>query len=119
MFSLMSSKSKRSTSKLSGVYDSVAVRLAGPEDESAVQRVHILDSKAVVAGGPYLIAEADAQVIAALPIAGGDVAADPFRRTAEVVALMKMRAAQIRDAGVTVDATTGTAAVQPLRTQLT
>ena len=41
-----------------------------------------------------LVAEADGEIIAALPIDGGHAVADPFRWTADVVALMEMRAAQ-------------------------
>ena len=118
MFSLMSLKSKSSSSSRSGSYDSVAVRLAGPADEAAIQRVAELDSS-VAAGGPHLVAEADGRVIAALAIGSGHAVADPFSWTADVVALMKLRAAQIRKAGATADAVTGTAVVQPLRTQLT
>ena len=118
MFSLMSLKSKSSSSSRSGGYDSVAVRLAGPEDEAAIGRVAALDSSEA-AGGPHLVAEADGDVIAALAIGSGQAVADPFRWTADVVELMTVRAAQMRStrADATAAATAGVA--QPLRTQLT
>jgi hypothetical protein len=94
------------------------VRLAGPADEAAIQRVAALDSSKV-AGGPHLVAEADGRVIAAIAIGNGHAVADPFSWTADVVALMKMRAAQMRAAGATADALTGAAVARPLRTQLT
>lgn len=117
MFSLMSLRSKRSTSSRQGGYDSVAVRLARPEDEQAIRRIAALDGKRAPAGR-VLVAEADSELIAALPVTGGDAVADPFRWTADVVELMKMRAAQMADAGaVPVPAPGG--GVQALRTQLT
>jgi hypothetical protein len=114
----MSLKSKSSSSHRSGGYGSVEVRLAAPADETAIRRVAALDSSEV-AVGPHLIAEADGRVIAALAIESGHAVADPFSWTADVVALMKMRAAQIRRVGAPADAVTGTSAVQSLRTQLT
>jgi hypothetical protein len=117
MFSLMSLRSKRSTSSRHGGYDSVVVRLARPEDEPALRRVAALDDKRVPAGH-LLVAEADSELIAALPIAGGAAIADPFRWTSEVVALMQMRAAQLTDAELA-PAPAGSSAVTALRTQLT
>jgi hypothetical protein len=118
MLSLMSLRSKSLTSTRASGYDSVAVRVARPEDDAAIRRVAALDSKEVPEGAK-LVAEADAEIIAALPIGGGEAVADPFRWTADVVALMKMRAAQLeRGTFESVPAGTGQA-VQPLRTQLT
>jgi hypothetical protein len=120
MFPLMSLKSKSSTSAgRSGGYESVAVRLAGPEDEAAMLRVAALDSSGL-AGGPHLVAEVDGRVVAALAIGSGHAVADPFRWTADLVELMKVRAAQLQGSGaIPAAATSGAAVVQPLRTQLT
>jgi hypothetical protein len=115
MFSLMSPRSKRSTSSRSRGYDSVVVRLAGPEDEQAIRRVAALDGKAVPAGR-VLVAEADSELIAALPIGGGSAVADPFRWTSDVVALMEMRAEQLAEADLAPAPATG-GAVKALRTQ--
>ena len=117
MFSLMSLRSKRSTSGPRGRYDSVVVRLARPEDEPAIRRIAALDDKSVPAGR-LLVAEADSELIAALPVAGGAAIADPFRWTSEVVALMQMRAAQLTEAEL-VPAPAASGAVAALRTQLT
>ena len=117
MFSLMSLRSKRSASSRPSGYDSVVVRLARPEDEPAIRRVAALDDKSVPAGR-LLVAEADSELIAALPIAGGPAIADPFRWTSEVVALMEMRAAQLVDAEL-VAAPAASGAVAALRTHLT
>jgi hypothetical protein len=114
MFPLMSRTSKRSTSSRLGGYDSVAVRLARPEDEAAIRRIAALDGKKAPEGR-VLVAEADSEVIAALPIGGGVAVADPFRWTSDVVALMEMRAEQLATADlVPVPATGG--AVRSLRT---
>jgi hypothetical protein len=116
MFSLMSRRSKRSTSGRMGGYDSVAVRVARAEDESAIHRIASLDGKKAPAGR-VLVAEADAEIIAALPIGGGQAVADPFRWTADVVALMEMRAEQLAQADLVPVSTAG-GAVRSLRTQL-
>jgi hypothetical protein len=117
MFSPRSLKSKRSTPSRVDAYESVAVRLARPEDEPAIRRLAALDGKSVPTGS-VLVAEADSEVIAALPVAGGSAVADPFRWTSDVVALMEMRAAQIAAAGP-VPAPAAAGAVTALRTQLT
>ena len=116
MFSLMSRTSKRSTSSRTGGYDSVAVRLARPEDESAIRRIASLDDKKAPEGR-ILVAEADHEIIAALSIAGGAAVADPFRWTSDVVALMEVRAEQIAAADQAAVAAAGGAGRTALRTQ--
>lgn len=97
MLSLMSHKSKAHV--VSGrpvhAYATVAVRDARPEDEAAIRRVAALDDKPVALDGRVLVAEVDGAIVAALPI-GGIAVADPFRPTSDVVALLKMRADQIK-----------------------
>jgi hypothetical protein len=115
MFSLMSRRSKRSTSSRLGGYDSVAVRLARAEDEAAIRRLASLDGKKAPEGR-VLVAEADAELIAALAIDGGEAVADPFRWTSDVVALMEMRAEQLAAADLVPVPGTG-GAVRALRTQ--
>jgi len=117
MFSLMSFRSKRSTYSHVGDYDSVAIRMARPEDDYAIARVAALDSRKAPTGR-VLVAEADGEVIAALSVSNGAQAADPFSWTSEVMELMEMRAVQIAaaDAGP-VEAIRGE--VKQLRTQLT
>ena len=94
MFSLMSSRSKRSTSSRVGDYNSVAIRMARPDDDYAITRVAALDGSKVPAGR-VLVAEADGEIIAALSVSDGSKAADPFSWTSDVMALMEMRAEQI------------------------
>jgi hypothetical protein len=42
-----------------------------------------------------VVAEVDGTVVAALPLRGGKVMADPFRRTAHLVPLLELRAKQL------------------------
>jgi hypothetical protein len=43
-------------------------------------------------GGPHLIAAREGRVDAALSLASGEVVSDPFRRTAELVELLRCQA---------------------------
>ena len=46
-------------------------------------------------GGPALVAEVGGKVEAALPLDGSGSFADPFVKTAEIVALLELRARQL------------------------
>jgi hypothetical protein len=78
--------------------DTTIIRLATPEDDTGLRRLAALDSKRPL-GGDILVAEADGQVHAAVSLTDGRSVADPFRPTAELVALLRMRATQIEAAG--------------------
>jgi hypothetical protein len=75
----------------------VTVRRSTSGDESALARLAALDS-ASPPRGPALIAEADARMLAALPLGSGRPIADPFEPTAELVQLLELRRAQIEAA---------------------
>jgi hypothetical protein len=100
-----------------GDYNSVAIRLARPDDSYAIMRVAALDGRKIPAGR-VLVAEADGEIIAALSVTDGSKAADPFSWTSDVMALMEMRAEQIAAAD-SVPATAASGGVKQLRTQLT
>jgi hypothetical protein len=72
----------------------VTVRLSNSADQAALDRLAALDS-ASPPRGPALIAEADARMLAALPLGSGRPIADPFEPSAELVALLQLRAAQL------------------------
>src|SRR5215208_1788209 len=74
----------------------VIVRSAGESDERQLRRLAALDSAKPIAGRA-LVAESEARIIAALPLGSGRPIADPFEPTAEVVALLELRAAQLRN----------------------
>ena len=75
----------------------VTVRRSTSGDESALARLAALDS-ASPPRGPALIAEADARILAALPIGSGRPIADPFHPTAELLQLLELRRLQIETA---------------------
>jgi hypothetical protein len=72
----------------------ISIRRAVASDHSELMRLAALDS-ASPPRGPALIAEADSRILAALPLGSGRPIADPFRPTAEVVALLQLRALQL------------------------
>ena len=73
---------------------SVTLRVAVPADEAALRRLAELDSVARPAGRT-LLAEVDGVPVAAIALERGDLVADPFVPTAEVVELLRTRAAQL------------------------
>jgi hypothetical protein len=75
----------------------VTVRRATDGDAAALVRLAALDS-ANVLPGPVLVAEVDGTPMAAISLADGRVVADPFERTADLVELLRVRAAQSRAA---------------------
>ena len=73
---------------------SIAIRTARQDDFAGLWQLASLDSS-LVPDGPLLVAETEDQIVAALSLATGEAVADPFRRTAEALALMRLRAAQL------------------------
>jgi hypothetical protein len=74
--------------------DQVTVRYAATFDRSELAELAALDS-ATAPSGPVLVAEADARLVAALPLGSGRPIADPFRPSDEVIALLRLRAEQL------------------------
>jgi hypothetical protein len=72
----------------------ISIRRSVASDHSELTRLAALDS-ASPPRGPALIAEADSRMLAALPLGSGRPIADPFEPTAEAVALLQLRAAQL------------------------
>jgi hypothetical protein len=70
----------------------VALRPATPADEPVLHRLSVLDSAPDVER-PALIAVVDDEPVAAISLADHRVVADPFAPTADVVALLRARAA--------------------------
>ena len=70
---------------------SVTIRPAGPGDEEAIAHLAALDC-ARVPDGPVLLGLVDDEPWAALALGSGAAVADPFRRSGEVVALLRERA---------------------------
>src|SRR5687767_556728 len=71
----------------------IAIRRAGDRDRRALARLAALDS-AHEPRGTVLLAEVDGEPWAALSLDDGHAVADPFRRSASVLDLLRTRAAQ-------------------------
>lgn len=74
--------------------DSVTIRRAGAEDARALVRLAELDSARALSG-EVLVAEVDGRLWAAAELATGRTVADPFRPSAGVVELLRLRAGRI------------------------
>ena len=72
----------------------VTLRYAAAADAERLRRLAELDS-AVAPAGPVLVAEIDGRLRAALPLDGSAPIADPFHRGAELIELLRLRAAQL------------------------
>jgi hypothetical protein len=72
--------------------DAIAIRPAGPSDAERLRWLAQRDSAGVPAGR-LLVAEVGGAIQAAVAVDSGEAIADPFRPTAELVALLRMRAA--------------------------
>ncbi len=73
----------------------MTIRRARTEDAPTLHTLELLDDHDLPAG-QALVAEEDGEPIAAVHVATGTAVADPFRRTTAPVALLRLRAAQLR-----------------------
>jgi hypothetical protein len=73
----------------------LSVRPFAERDIDAVRLLAALDSKPLPTG-PVLVAEQSGKVVAALALDGSDALADPFKPTANAVALLRLRAKQLK-----------------------
>lgn len=69
----------------------ITLRLAGPDDERALERLAQLDTRALPPA-PHLLCERAGRIEAAISLANGELVADPFRRTAELCELLRCHA---------------------------
>src|SRR4051794_14508918 len=71
----------------------VLMRRAVGADSARIAELTRLDDKRLPAG-PFLVAEVAGSVVAAVSLASGVVVADPFRHTADAVAMLRLRSLQ-------------------------
>jgi hypothetical protein len=71
----------------------LSIRTARAEDAQALHALAIIDSALPLTGG-VLVAELDGVAIAAISLTDGRVIADPFRRSADTVEVLRLRARQ-------------------------
>ncbi|MEA2148423.1 MAG: hypothetical protein QOD69_253 [Solirubrobacteraceae bacterium] len=75
----------------------IAIRRAAQADAGALQGLAGLDG-ARLQPGEVLLAEVGDELQAAIHVASGATIADPFRPTADLLALLRLRAARLREA---------------------
>jgi hypothetical protein len=69
----------------------VTIRRARPADAAAVRRLAQMDDRRLPRG-ELLVAEVCGEIRAAVSLADGSAIADPWRRTDDLVALLRLRA---------------------------
>lgn len=72
----------------------VTIRRATSADHASLREIAHLDSQGPPSG-PLLVAEIGDEIVAAIAIDTARVIANPFRRTADAVALLRLRAEQL------------------------
>jgi hypothetical protein len=77
---------------------SVLIRAARGSDGAQLERLAQLDSAEVPAGS-LLVAESEGRLVAAIASSTGEAIADPFLPSADVLALLRMRATGARPRG--------------------
>ncbi|TMK74328.1 MAG: hypothetical protein E6G48_03655 [Actinobacteria bacterium] len=75
--------------------EAISIRRLGDEDLAAVERLAQLESRRPPEG-TLLGVEIEGRLLAAISLATGESIADPFSRSAELRALLELRAAQLR-----------------------
>lgn len=73
----------------------VTLRLDRVGDGARLYQLAALSERPLPAG-PFVTAEVDGRIVAALPLAGGAPLTDPFVPTVQLVPLLELRAGQIR-----------------------
>jgi hypothetical protein len=77
--------------------EAVLMRRATAADSARIRTLARLDDKRQPEG-PFLVAEVTGEIVAAKSLSSGTIVADPFRPTSDAVAMLRLRAAQVRDA---------------------
>ena len=74
----------------------VELRLSRVSDDEALADLAVLAGQRLPFGR-LVVAAVDGQIVAAVPLGGGRPLADPFWRTEELVRLLELRTAQLRE----------------------
>ena len=80
---------------MSTIHETIVIRRAEPGDGDSVDRLAELDS-ASAPRGDMLVAEVGGELRAAVSLEGMGVIADPFHPSADLLALLELRAGQLR-----------------------
>ncbi len=76
----------------------IVIRRAEVQDSVALGRLVELAERPEPPVQPVLLAESDGQLVAAVSTATGETVSDPFVATADVIALLQLRAQQLDSA---------------------
>ena len=74
----------------------IELRLCRVADDPELEELALLAERPL-AIGRFIVAVVDDRLVAALPLTGGHVLTDPFVRTAHLLPLLELRAAQLRE----------------------
>ena len=74
--------------------DTLLMRRATGDDIARIETLARLDDRRMPPG-PYLVAMAADEIVAARSLSSDAVVADPFRRTSDIVAMLSLRASQV------------------------
>jgi hypothetical protein len=74
----------------------LVLRLCTVRDDETLEQLALLSGQRTPEGR-FVVAEVDGEVVAALPLGGGEPLTDPFRPTAHLLPLLRLRAAQLAD----------------------
>jgi hypothetical protein len=91
-------KSTTSTPIAAAAAEPMLMRRAVAADAGRIWELARLDDKRLPAG-PFLVAELAGSIEAAVSLSSGAVVANPFRLTADAVAMLRLRAAQVSERG--------------------
>ena len=75
----------------------IVIRYACPTDSAALARLEGLSGRSLGVD-PILVAESDAELVAAVSTSGGEIVSDPFLVTLDVSELLRLRTQQLRAA---------------------
>jgi hypothetical protein len=73
----------------------IAIRPAAPDEAADVRRLAYLDSQRPLPGDVF-VALQDGEPVAAISLADGRLVADPFRPSADIVELLRLRVASLQ-----------------------
>ncbi|HUY58890.1 MAG TPA: hypothetical protein VMV16_04195 [Solirubrobacteraceae bacterium] len=89
---------RRAGPSVAPYWSPVVIRPAVAADADVLRRLAALDSARPLVGGA-LLAERQGSVVSAVSLSDGRAIADPFVATADTVALLRVRAAQLQCVG--------------------
>jgi hypothetical protein len=90
-FALMDERRHPRLRRRTHMTPTIVIRSPRSDEDFAVRRLAYLDSRRPLRGD-VLVAFVDGEPLAAVSLADGTVVADPFRHTADIVELLRLRA---------------------------